>query len=202
MENAATITSARRRFLRLRSFPVGFSPGVTEFTQALRTLSARSPGGSFAPGERRSRPTVSGDPWMKKLMWAAAAVAALVTAFPAAAQFAKPEDAIKYRKAAFNVLSTHFGRVGAMVNGKAPFDAKAAADNADIALSMAKLPYTAFVDGTDKGETRAKPEIWAESDRFKAAALKMQEEMGKLNAATKTGNFDTIKAAFGPVGQA
>jgi cytochrome c556 len=30
----------------------------------------------------------------------------------------------------------------------------------------------------------------------------MQEEMGKLNAATKTGNVDTIKAAFGPVGQA
>jgi hypothetical protein len=38
---------------------------------------------------------------MKKLMWAAAAAAALATALPAAAQFAKPEDAIKYRKAAF-----------------------------------------------------------------------------------------------------
>jgi cytochrome c556 len=99
-------------------------------------------------------------------------------------------------------MATHFGRIGGMVNGKIPFDAKAAQDNADIALMMSKLPYTAFVEGTDKGETKAKPEIWSDTDRFKAAAAKMQEEMGKLNAATKTGNPDTIKAAFGPVGQA
>ncbi|CAG1019414.1 Cytochrome c' [Burkholderiaceae bacterium] len=123
-------------------------------------------------------------------------------ALPAAAQFAKPEDAIKYRKGAFNVMAAHFGRVGAMANGKVPFDAKAAAENAEIATLMSKLPYTAFGEGTDKGETRAKPEIWKESDKFRAAATKMQEEMAKLNAAAKTGNLDQIKAAFGPVGQA
>ena len=138
---------------------------------------------------------------MKNLMWAAAAVAGLMTALPAAAQFAKPEDAIKYRKSAFTVMSTHFGRVGAMVQGKVPFDAKAAADNAEIATMMSKLPYTAFPEGTDKGETRAKPEVWSENDKFRAAATKMQEEMAKLDAAAKTGNLDQIKAAFGPVGQ-
>lgn len=139
---------------------------------------------------------------MKKMMWAAAAVATLLTALPAAAQFAKPEDAIKYRKAAFTVMATHFGRLGAMANGKIPFDAKVAADNADIALAMSKLPYVAFVEGTDKGDTKAKPEIWTENDKFKAAAAKLQDEMVKLNAAAKTGNLDTIKAAFGPTGQA
>ncbi|MFL6664544.1 MAG: c-type cytochrome [Rhizobacter sp.] len=139
---------------------------------------------------------------MKKMMWAAAAVATLLTALPAAAQFAKPEDAIKYRKAAFTVMATHFGRLGAMANGKIPFDAKVAADNADIALAMSKLPYVAFIEGTDKGDTKAKPEIWTENDKFKAAAAKLQDEMVKLNAAAKTGNLDTIKAAFGPTGQA
>ena len=139
---------------------------------------------------------------MKKLILAAAAVVGLTSALPAAAQFAKPEDAIKYRKSAFTVMATHFGRIGAMANGKLPFDAKAAADNADIALMMSKLPYTAFGEGTDKGETRAKPEVWTEGDKFRAAASKMQEEMAKLNAATKTGDLAQIKAAFGPVGQA
>jgi cytochrome c556 len=138
---------------------------------------------------------------MKKLILAVAAVCGVMTSLPAAAQFAKPEDAIKYRKAAFTVMATHFGRIGAMVQGKAPFDAKAAAENADLALMMSKLPYTAFVPGTDKGETKAKPEIWTEGDKFRAAATKMQDEMAKLNAAAKTGNLDTIKAAFGPVGQ-
>jgi cytochrome c556 len=138
---------------------------------------------------------------MKKLFVGAVAVAGLMSALPAAAQFAKPEDAIKYRKAAFTVLQTHFGRIGAMASGRAPFDAKAAAENADMALMLSKLPYTAFVEGTDKGETRAKPEVWSESEKFRAAASKMQEEVAKLNAATKTGNLETIKAAFGPVGQ-
>ena len=133
--------------------------------------------------------------------FALAAVCAAMS-LPAAAQFAKPEDAIKYRKAAFTVMATHFGRVGAMANGKIPFDAKLVAENAEIAAMMSKLPYAAFVEGSDKGDTKAKPEVWSDSEKFKAAATKMQDEMAKLNAAAKTGNQDAIKAAFGPVGQA
>jgi len=131
----------------------------------------------------------------------AAGVAALFTSLPAAAQFAKPEDAIRYRKAAFTVMATHFGRVAAMANGRVPFDAKAAADNAELATIMSKLPYAGFVEGTDKGETRAEPKIWTEMDKFRAAASKMQDEMAKLNAAAKTGNIDAIKTAVGATGQ-
>ncbi|MEO8155674.1 MAG: cytochrome c [Rhizobacter sp.] len=139
---------------------------------------------------------------MKRLFLAMAAVASLGTALPAAAQFAKPEDAIKYRKAAFTVMAAHFGRVAAMANGRIPFDAKAAVDNAEIATMMSKLPYAGFVDGSDKGDTKAKPEIWSDRDKFNAAATKMQDEMVKLNAAAKTGDVATIKAAVGGVGQA
>jgi cytochrome c556 len=132
---------------------------------------------------------------------ALAAVAALSA--PAHAQFAKAEDAIKYRQAAFTVMGTHMGRVGAMVQGKVPFDAKIAADNIAIAASVVKLPYVAFGEGTDLGNTKAKPEIWAEKAKFDAAAEKTQVAMGKLVEATKGGNFtaDQLKAAFGPVGQ-
>jgi len=42
------------------------------------------------------------------------------------------------------VMATHFGRVAAMANGRVPFDAKAAADNAEIATIMSKLPYAGF----------------------------------------------------------
>jgi cytochrome c556 len=139
---------------------------------------------------------------MKRLSLAVLALAGVVTALPAAAQFAKPEDAVKYRKAAFTVMAAHFGRVGAMVNGRVPFDAAAAQANMEVANTMAKLPFTAFGPGTDVGDTRAKPNIWSDNAKFTAAANKMVEEMGKLNAAAKTGNLDQIKAAFGPVGGA
>ncbi len=129
------------------------------------------------------------------------AAATLVTALPAAAQFAKPEDAIKYRKGAFTVMAAHFGRVAGMAQGKIPFDAKVAAQNAEVAAFMSTLPFAGFGPGTDKGETRAKPEIWAEMDKFNAGAKKMQDEMAKLNVAAKSGNLDAIKAAAGEVGK-
>ncbi|MEY4662602.1 MAG: hypothetical protein RLZZ239_1075 [Pseudomonadota bacterium] len=135
---------------------------------------------------------------MKAILSIMSAALAFTLAVPAQAQFAKPEDAIKYRKASFTVMSAHFGRLGAMANGRVPYDAKAAAENAEVVSALAKLPWTAFGDGTDKGETRAKPEIWKESAKFKEASDKMVAEMGKLNTAAKAGNLDALKAAFGP----
>jgi cytochrome c556 len=136
------------------------------------------------------------------LLLTGAALLGSAIALPAAAQFAKPEDAIKYRKSAMFMMSQHFGRVAAMANGKIPFDAKAAADNAEIAMMLSKLPYAGFMDGTDKGETKAEPKIWAEKDKFNAAANTMQEAMVKLNVAAKGGNLDAIKAAAGDTGKA
>ncbi len=140
---------------------------------------------------------------MKIWKLAALLAAGLATTLPAAAQFAKPEDAIKYRKAGMTMMAAHFGRVAAMASGKAPFDAKLAADNAETATILSKLPYAGFIEGTDKGgDTHAKPEIWTEGDKFRAAASRMQDEMAKLNVAAKAGNLDQIKAAVGAVGQA
>jgi cytochrome c556 len=135
---------------------------------------------------------------MKYAMSFASALLMLATSMPAQAQFAKPEDAIKYRKASFTVMAAHFGRLGAMANGRVPYDAKAAAENADVVATLSKLPWAAFGEGTDKGDTRAKPEIWKEAAKYKEAADKMQAEIVKLNTAAKAGNIDALKAAFGP----
>jgi cytochrome c556 len=135
---------------------------------------------------------------IKTLINAALAAATLSLALPAAAQFAKPEDAIKYRKAALTVMGTHFGRIGAMVNGRVPFDAAAAQTNASIATEMSTLPWQGFGPGTEGG--KAKPEIWKETAKFKELGEDMNKKMVALNAAAKTGNLDNIKTAFGATG--
>jgi cytochrome c556 len=133
---------------------------------------------------------------MKKIHLTLIALGASLISFGAAAQFAKPEDAIKYRKAAFTVTSAHFGRLGAMAQGKVPFDAKSALENAEIVAEMVKLPWAAFGEGTDAGDTKAKPEIWKQGTKFKEAAEKLQAESIKLAAAAKTGKEDAFKSAF------
>ena len=134
---------------------------------------------------------------MNALAFIVSAAALVSLSMPAAAQFAKPEDAIKYRQSAFSVMGTHFGRIGAMANGKVPFDAKVAADNADIVVVMGRLPWAGFVPGTETGgNTKAKPEIWTEQAKFKENSDKLIAESTKLAAAAKTGNLDALKTAF------
>lgn len=137
---------------------------------------------------------------MKKIASLVLAVSTLILAAPASAQFAKPEDAIKYRKSVMFVMQQNFARVGAMAAGKAPFDAKVAAESAAVAEFMSKLPWPGYVEGTDKGETRAKPEIWKEPAKFKENADKLQLEMSKFSAAAKTGNLESIKTAVNATG--
>ena len=138
---------------------------------------------------------------MKIFSSLAIAAVALAASVPAMAQFQKPEDAVKYRKAAFTVMGAHVARIGAMANGRVPFDAAAVAENAALVETMSKLPCAGFGPGTDKGDTRAKAEIWTEQAKFTAGAEKMQAEVAKLNVAAKTGNLDAVKTAFGAVGQ-
>jgi len=138
---------------------------------------------------------------MKKITACLLAGAALTLALPASAQFAKAEDAIKYRKSAMFVMQENFVRVARMAGGKLPFDAKVAAESAAVADYMAKLPWTGFVTGTDKGDTRAKSEIWTERAQFDDYARKMQFEMSKLAVAAKSGNLDNIKLAVNATGE-
>jgi cytochrome c556 len=137
-----------------------------------------------------------------KLIAMALGIAAALVALPAAAQFRNAEAAIKYRQSAMYLQNNHMARLFAMINGQVPFDAKVAAENIEIvALLNSRVQFAAFIEGSDKGNTRAKPEIWAEKDKFAARVAKSQEDVLKLAAAGKTGNLDQVKAAAGAVGE-
>jgi cytochrome c556 len=135
---------------------------------------------------------------LSKKTWsfAAAAAAALLASGPATAQFKSTDDAIGYRQGALAVMGNHFGRIGAIVSGKAPFDARSAQVNADLVVTLAHLPWSAFIDGSDKGDTNARPEVWSQADRFRAASQKFEAATVKLAAAAKSGKPDELKVAF------
>ena len=129
-------------------------------------------------------------------------VAGAVGSVHAQSPFAKPEDAIKYRQSALFVMGQHFGRIGAVVKGERPYNKDEVIKNAAIAEQMSSLHWEAFVPGTDKGNTRAKPEIWSNPGKFKSAAEKMESEMNKLASVTRTGDLSAIKVQFGETGKA
>lgn len=118
------------------------------------------------------------------------------------AQAQKPEDQIKYRKAAFNLLSANFGPIVATAKGDRPFNAADVQRFADRADFIAKLPWDYFGAGSDKGDTRALPAIWSDQAKFKAAADAMQGEVAKLAQVAKGGDLAQIRSQVGAVGKA
>lgn len=132
---------------------------------------------------------------MKFAVTLALAAATLAVAAPASAQFAKPEDAVKYRQSAMFIMGQNFGRIGAMANGRVPYDAKLAADYADTVYTVSRLPWPAYMPGTEKLSKNTKAESWTEP-KFKELQDKLMSETAKLQAASKTNNLDNLKAAF------
>lgn len=121
-----------------------------------------------------------------------------ILATPALAQFRKPEDAVKYRQSVMYTMGNHFyARLGPMANGRVPFDAKLAAENADVVMTLSRLPWVGFGPETNGvGRTEAKPAVWTESAKFKDLSEKMQAEVVKLQAASRTGDPEALKTAY------
>jgi cytochrome c556 len=120
----------------------------------------------------------------------------------AQAQFAKPEDAIKYRQSVMTVMASHVGRIGAVAKGAVPFDAAAVQNNAMIVEMLAKMPWGAYGPGTDSGrETRALPVIWTNNGKFIELSKRLETESAALSAAAKSGDLGQVKTAFGNVAQ-
>ncbi len=139
---------------------------------------------------------------MRKTLISIAAAAAALCAGAAQAQFAKPEDAIKYRQSAMYLMFTHLGRLGATAKGAVPFDAATVQNNAMILEQLAQLPWQAFGPGTDTGaNTRALPAIWTNNAKFVETSKRLQLEAAKLSNAAKTGDLAQVKTAFGGVAQ-
>jgi len=118
------------------------------------------------------------------------------------AQFAKPQEAVKYRKSVMFLIVQHFKRMGAVVQGKAAYNKDAFSVNADAVKLLATLPWDAMrVPGTDKGDTTQSSAVFDEPAQFKKAADSFETATAMLAGAAKGGDLNAIKAQFGKVAQ-
>lgn len=131
---------------------------------------------------------------------------ALVTSIALAAVSASAvtvadKDAIKFRQSAFFLMSNLFGEINGMAQGRIPMNEAALKERAATLNALVALPFHAFPEGSDKGQTKAKPEIWMEGDKFKKAISDSQTAIGKLNTAMVAGQFKDLKALAADVGR-
>ena len=118
------------------------------------------------------------------------------------AQFTKPEDAIKYRKSIMFLISQHFKRMGAVVQGKAAYDKDNFSFNSDVVKMLSILPWEAAMEpDTDKGDTSLSSAVFKNKTNFMNAAKSFEADTAKLADSAKGGDLNSIKAQFGVVAQ-
>lgn len=139
----------------------------------------------------------------KKCLTALALIAGLAGT-PAALSHLNPDAfAVSYRQSLFAILGANFGPMSSMIKGEIPWDDdRFKRFAADLAMASRLDFARGFPDGSQSGQTRAKPEIWDNKDDFAAKFTDLREEAKNLAEAANDGNKKTILAQFQKTGGA
>jgi cytochrome c556 len=140
---------------------------------------------------------------MKKITIAAIlGIATLSLAGNAFAQV-KPEDQIKYRKAAYSFASWNMGKIKANIEGTYDAAQVKAAANAIAAVAGSGLGAL-FGPGTEKAvgeqKTSVKPELFQRGAEVGKLAGDFAAASNELAKAADSGDAAAVKAAYGKVG--
>ena len=136
----------------------------------------------------------------KRMTWVIVVAVVGLLAGAAFAQFAKTEDAVKYRQSVMSLIGTHFTRMGAVVKGEAPYNKEAFEKNAVLVDSLYRLPLDAFMaPGSDKG-SGMKADALTQKDKFTQMHNTTEAELAKLAVVAKGGDLNAIKPQFGAAG--
>jgi cytochrome c556 len=130
-------------------------------------------------------------------------VPVLIVAFvfgAAYAQFAKPKDAIDYRKAVMTLIGQNIKWMGAVVQGKADYKKDEFSTEADAVELLATLPWKAMTEpGSDKGDTTMTSAVFDKEEQFMEDANGFETAAAKLATAARGGDLNAVKAQFGQV---
>ncbi|MFL5254482.1 MAG: c-type cytochrome [Rhodopila sp.] len=128
------------------------------------------------------------------------AVAAFILFAGAGVAQAQTPDPIALRQATFDLNSGTFTLARTIVANK--LDVKPIENPARGMAKWAALIPSMFPKGSDKGDTKALPEIWSDPAGFKKAADEFGAASTKLADAAKAGDADAVAVATKAVGDA
>ena len=137
---------------------------------------------------------------MKKSLLATGVALALGVGIAANAMAqAKPDVLVAQRQAAMKLQGKYLGPIGAMMKGAAPYNADTVALNATFLENLSRMPWDGFQPSTSGEKSAAKPEIYKDMAKFRAAADMLEAATVKLGAAARAKDEAGVRASFGGV---
>jgi cytochrome c556 len=133
-----------------------------------------------------------------KTLVALAVIAASASAL--AQQGPKPENLIKWRQSAFQIVAWNSGRIKASLDGQYNKDEVLRAANTIAAVANSGLGAL-FAPGSEQGkgwhETSAKPEIFKDTKHFGELGANFAKEANELASLAAGGDAAAIKTQYG-----
>jgi cytochrome c556 len=119
------------------------------------------------------------------------------------AHFDDKEIPQSYRQSFFALVAANFGPMAAMVKGDMPWDQERMEDYADDLDTLLELDLLrGFQEGSDKGTTRAKPEIWQNKADFESKLEDLRKAADMLDEVAEGGDREAIAKQVGATGEA
>jgi len=134
---------------------------------------------------------------MTKTLLSLSVAALAAVSLPAQAQFAKPEDAIRYRQSAYVIMGAQMGKIAGQLKSDKP-DLAQIQRSAGIVDFVSQLPGEGYIPGSEKGgnpPTRAKAEIFTDP-KVREVGKAMRTEVTKLAEVSKGGDLGAIRRQF------
>jgi len=97
---------------------------------------------------------------------------------------------IGYRKDIMMAMDWNLVRIAQMLRHQRPYDRARLLSEAHALQALSTMPWVAFVPGSDRGFTKARPQIWQARSQFQAHALRFEKTVAQLS----------VSAAQGPLG--
>lgn len=102
------------------------------------------------------------------------------------------------RQKSFKKILLNFEPIGVMLRD-GPFRKDQFIKNADDLKAVAAVPFTLFKPGTIDDVSRAKPEIWSQPAKFKAAQDKFLAAVNALQAGARSDDLATVRNKYAAV---
>jgi cytochrome c556 len=107
-----------------------------------------------------------------------------------------------YRQSWFTLLALNFGPMVSTLKGEIPWDNTAMAAYADQLAALTSMDVSrGFAEGSDKGTTRAKPEIWSNKADFESKFEDLKAASLALQSAVAAGDRKAIAAEIAATGK-
>jgi len=114
---------------------------------------------------------------------------------------AKPDVLVKQRQAVMTLQGKYFGPLGAMAQGKAPYNAATVQRNAGFLDNLSRMSWDGFDPSTKGEKSRTLPAVFDNKAKFDEIASRLETELSTLVTVSRKGDEAAVKAQIGAVGK-